>query len=90
MDDLQRLRSDLERLDRTVIELLGARQRIAVEVGKAKRAAGLPVVDPAQEALVLRRAAEQARAEGLAEEEIRRIFWCIIDLAREAQRAVLS
>lgn len=89
-DELQRLRAELERLDGTLIDLLSARQQLAVAVGRAKRVSGLPVVDPAQEAVVLRRAGERARAAGLAEEDIRRIFWCIIDLSRDAQRAALD
>lgn len=90
LNELQRLRTDLEQLDSTLIELLRTRQEIAVAVGRTKRAVGLPVVDPAQEASVLRRVGEQARAAGLAEEDVRQIFWCIIDLARHAQRAAIG
>lgn len=90
VEDLLRLRSDLERLDNSLIELLSERRQLAIAVGRSKRSAGLPIVDPAQEASVLRRAGEQARAAGLAEDEVRQIFWCIIDLSRNAQRESAS
>jgi chorismate mutase len=83
--DLESLRGELERVDRLLISMLVERYRLAEAVGQVKRAAGLPVVDPAQEASVLRRIGALARAAGLGEEEVRQIFWRIIDLSRGAQ-----
>lgn len=83
---LSQLRSELEDIDRALIEVLSRRCSLSREVGRVKREAGIPVVDPAQEASVLRRVGSLARATGLGEEEVRQIFWCIIDLSRGAQR----
>lgn len=87
-ENLAQLRSELEDIDRALVETLGRRYRVAREVGRVKRAAGIPVVDSIQEAAVLRRVAGLARSAGIAEEEVRHIFWCIIDLSRGAQRKV--
>jgi chorismate mutase len=83
--ELARLREKIEDIDRTLIELMAERVRLAREVGVAKRAAGLPTLDPAREAAVIRQAAELARDAGLADDEIRHIFWQVIGLSRRAQ-----
>ena len=56
-----------------------------LEVGRLKLALGLPVLDPAQEARVVRRVAERARALGVDEELARDVIWRIIASARAAQ-----
>lgn len=83
--DLQRLRAEIERIDRQIVGLVAERVRLAREVGKAKRAAGLPTLDPAREAAVVRSAGMQAREAGLVDEEMRALFWHLIGLSRRAQ-----
>jgi chorismate mutase len=83
--ELSRLRQEIERIDRTLIELIAERVRLAREVGVTKRAAGLPTLDPAREAAVIRQAAEVAREAGLLDDNIRHIFWQVIGLSRRAQ-----
>jgi len=83
--ELSRLREEIERIDRTMIQLIAERVRLARAVGATKRAAGLPTLDPAREAAVIRQAAEVAREAGLHDDEIRHIFWQVIGLSRRAQ-----
>ncbi|MBX6365005.1 MAG: chorismate mutase, partial [Gemmatimonadetes bacterium] len=52
--ELRALRSAIAELDRRLIELLAERVRLAQRIGAAKRAAGLPTLDPAREAAVVR------------------------------------
>jgi chorismate mutase len=54
-------------------------------MGTHTRAGGLPTLDPAREAEVIRRAASIAREHGLPDEKVRDIFWHIIGLSRGAQ-----
>jgi chorismate mutase-like protein len=84
-DELSRLRTEIERLDRQLVELIAERVRLAQHVGAVKRAAGLPVLDPPREAAVVRRAGEAARELGLADDAMREIFWRLIALSRDAQ-----
>ncbi|NLG63098.1 MAG: chorismate mutase [Candidatus Cloacimonetes bacterium] len=79
------LRRELEQLDGQLIRLLAERERLAREIGAAKRAAGIPTLDPAREAAVVRRAAALAREHGLDEEVVRAVFWKLIASARRAQ-----
>jgi chorismate mutase len=83
--ELEAIRSEIERVDRTIVALIGERVRLARAVGAAKRAAGLPTLDPAREAAVVRRAGALAREAGLDDEEVRYIFWHLIGLSRRAQ-----
>lgn len=83
--ELERLRERLEALDEALIRLVGERRDLVLEVGRVKSEMGLPVLDPAREARVIRRAAERARALGVDQELVRDIVWRIMDSARESQ-----
>jgi len=82
---VEELRSRVDTIDEELVELLAERCRLARGLGEVKRAADLPVVDHAREAVVVRRAGSAARREGLDEELMRRLFWDVIELARRAQ-----
>jgi chorismate mutase len=84
-DRLEELRTQIEALDRDLVTLIGKRRELVVEIGRAKAALGRPVLDPPQEATVVRRAAEIARELGVDEELTRDVIWRIIAAARDAQ-----
>lgn len=84
-ETLERLRVEIERVDRTLVEAIGRRVGLARRIGAAKRAAGLPTLDPAHEAAVVRRAGALAREARLDDEDVRYVFWQLIGLSRRAQ-----
>ncbi len=84
--ELDRLRVEIERIDRALIGLIEERVHAAHRAAVAKRAAGLPTLDPAQEAAVIRRAAALARDAGLPEEDLRDVFWHVVGLTRRAEQ----
>ena len=55
---LEKLRREIDELDKRIVELLNERARIVVEVGKAKQAKGTPVYAPDREHAVLQRITE--------------------------------
>ena len=83
--ELTELRQKIEDVDRRIVGLIAARCRLARAAGERKRAAGLATLDPAQEAVVVRRAAVRARQAALDEERVRQVFWCLIELSRASQ-----
>ena len=83
--ELAALRKDIEDIDRAIIRTVVVRLGHARRVGAAKRRAGLPALDPSQEASVVRRASEIAREEGAPEEDIRYLFWHLIGMSRRIQ-----
>ncbi|MFV2007564.1 MAG: chorismate mutase [Longimicrobiales bacterium] len=72
-------------LDDELIRRIGERRALVLEAGRIKEALGLPVMDPAREATVVRRMAERARELGVDEELARDVVWRIIASARSAQ-----
>jgi chorismate mutase len=82
---LEALRVKIRAVDRELVSLIGRRRDLVIEIGAAKEALGLPVLDPPQEAKVVRRAAELARELGIDEELTRDVIWRIIASARDAQ-----
>lgn len=82
---LEELRTRIRELDEALVRLVGERRSLVLEVGEVKERLGLPVLDPPQEARVVRRAAEMARESGVDEEAVRDILWRIIASARDTQ-----
>jgi chorismate mutase len=83
--ELDALRQEVERIDRTLVQLIAERVEVARRIGVVKRESDLPTLDPAREAAVVRRAGSLARDAGLADEDVRYIFWHLIGLSRRAQ-----
>lgn len=83
--ELEALRQRIRAVDEDLVRLVGERRALVLEVGRVKAEAGLPVLDPTQEARVVRRAAELAREHGVDEELVRDVVWRIIASARDAQ-----
>ena len=84
-EKLADMRERIRALDEEFIGLIGKRRDLAIEIGQAKETLGLPVMDPPQEAQVVRRAADIARELGVDEELTRDVVWRIIASARDAQ-----
>lgn len=79
--DLEQARLRLDAIDREMLRLLNERMRIALDIVRAKREAGLPVFDPGREELVLERLT--ARNEGpLASDGVRRIWSAVFSESR--------
>ncbi len=83
--ELDTLRDQIMELDDELIRLIGRRRDLAVEIGRVKQALGLPVLDPAREAQVVRRGTEMARERGVDPELAREVIRRIISAARQAQ-----
>ena len=82
---LEGLRERIIAVDDEIIRLIGERRDLVLEIGRMKESLGLPILDPAREARVVRRVAERSRALGVDEELTRDVIWRIISSARQAQ-----
>lgn len=83
--ELERLRREISDVDGELIGLLRRRLELAQRIGAVKERTGRPVMDPAREAEVVRRAAEAARERGVDPELVRDVLWRIIAQARGVQ-----
>ena len=82
---LDELRQRILELDESLVDLVKERKALVLEIGALKAEEGLPVMDPAREAAVVRRAAALAREKGVDEELVRDVIWRIMASAREEQ-----
>jgi chorismate mutase/prephenate dehydrogenase len=82
---LDSLRDRILEVDEALVELVGERRTLVLEIGRLKAGMGLPVLDPSREAAVVRRAAELARKRGVDQELTRDVIWRIMASAREEQ-----
>lgn len=80
-------RARIDELNVELISLLNKRASFAREIGKVKKQAGLPVLDPDRESRVLDAVGELARnGEGpLGEESIKRIFQVVMEETRKVE-----
>ena len=85
---IEELRTRIDVIDDQLVRLLNVRVACAVEVGRLKHDAGLPIYDPEREKKVLAVVREAATklAGPLEAEAVVRIFERIIDEARRAER----
>ena len=89
LTSIEELRGRIDVIDEQLVRLLNVRVACAVEVGKLKHEAGLPIYQPEREAQVLSSVRKAARdlAGPLTAEAVVRIFERVIDEARRAERA---
>ena len=78
-------RRRIDEIDKQLVELLNARSQCALEIGKLKQAAKIPLYQPERENEVLANA-ESNNSGPLTDAAIRRLFERIIDEARAAER----
>jgi chorismate mutase-like protein len=78
-------RRRIDEIDKKLVELLNARSQCALEIGKLKQAARIPLYQPDRENEVLANA-ESNNSGPLTDAAIRRLFERIIDEARAAER----
>ncbi len=83
--ELEALRERISEVDDRLIRIIGERRDLVLTVGQLKEVLDLPVLDPAQEAKVVRSAAVRARELGVDEEMTRDVIWRIIASARATQ-----
>ncbi len=87
---IEELRGRIDVIDDQLVRLLNVRVACAVEVGRLKHEAGLPIYQPDRESKVLASVRKSATdlSGPLTAEAVVRIFERIIDEARRAERVV--
>jgi len=81
-------RGKINEIDRQLVRLLNERSRAAMEIGKLKQKANLPLYQPEREREVLENA-ERANSGPLPDTAIRRLFERILDEARSVERTAM-
>jgi chorismate mutase/prephenate dehydratase len=87
--ELEKLRSELDDIDRTLVELIARRLDTVTAVGQAKASSSAPVRDVERERAVLASVEAVARQNGISGDLVRRVFREIIGHAVDRQSADL-
>jgi len=87
--DIDDWRRRIDVIDEQLMRLLNSRSACAVEIGKIKRALGLPVYSPEREAQVLERVTRNNPGP-LDHGAVRRVFERIIDEGRRLERLAVE
>ncbi len=83
---LREKRLEIDRIDERIVELLSERARVALEVGKEKRASGRGLQDNAREDDVLRRIRDLNRGP-LTDETVESVYQSIISACLDLQKS---
>lgn len=86
---IEEWRRRIDEIDRKLVELLNERSRCAMEIGRLKRAAQLPLYQPEREQEILTNVA-RANSGPLPDTAIRRLFERILDEARSVERKAMG
>lgn len=82
---IDELRRRIDQIDDQLMRLLNARSACAVEIGRLKRRASLPIYQPDREKWILDRAARNNPGP-LDSDAVRRVFERVIDESRRLER----
>jgi chorismate mutase len=82
---LEEWRRRIDTIDEQLMRLLNSRSACAVEVGRIKRALGLPIYSPEREASILERVMRENPGP-LEPTAVKRVFERVIDEARRLER----
>lgn len=89
MTDLAALRTELDAVDRGLVDLVARRLEVVSRIGEAKRDSDHPVRDLPRERAVLDRVEALARKRGVSAELVRRVFREVIGHAVDRQTGAL-
>lgn len=88
MDRIDDLRSELDRIDRSIIGLIADRMRISVAIGQEKASNNIPVLDDGRESEVRARWHEASAERGLDQESMGQVLDIILAQSRKVQEVL--
>jgi len=86
MDELEKIRSEINREDEAILEALASRRKLSRRVIEAKETSGAPIRDAAREEEMLSDLIAKGRARGLDAHLVTRVFQEIIDDSVRSQQ----
>jgi chorismate mutase len=89
-NELEKLRAEINSLDKELISLLAKRFAVTEKVGKYKAKNNLPAKDPKREKELYASRELMAKSAGLDEKMVKKIFQEIIKAVRKNHRALRS
>jgi chorismate mutase len=85
-NDLIKFREEIDKIDKSIIELLKKRKDTAKKIGEYKKQNNLPIIDEKREKEILEKYKRIAEENDLDKEDIGIIFQAIIKNSRNVQK----
>ena len=82
--DIAEWRLKIDELDRQLVQLISARARCAVEIGKLKQNSELPIYEPNRERVIFENIARE-NSGPLSQVQLRQIYERMVDVMRQIQ-----
>lgn len=82
---VNRMRANIDLIDREIVRLLARRQELSLQIGREKARRGLPVRAPERERELLEVIREEAAAEGIDPDHAARLFELVLEESRRVQ-----
>jgi chorismate mutase len=83
--DIADWRSQIDELDRQLVELINKRSECALEIGRLKRNSDMPVYEPDRERIIFENIGRNNHGP-LTNIQLRQIFERLVDVMRQIQR----
>lgn len=83
--DFKNEREEIDAIDTELLQLLHKRIEIVKRIGAVKKAAGLPVYDPAREQVMLAALVEKAEACAMDKETVKAVWQIILNHSKQTQ-----
>lgn len=90
MEEIEKLRSDLDEIDIEILQLLMRRTEIVKEIGLIKKQYDIPVVDRRREKKVYNNVKEFALEHELDSDQIESIFREIMQFSKKVQSEIIE
>lgn len=87
--NIQYWRTEIDEIDRNLLQLLNRRARLAMKVGALKKVAGLPCCDPEREQSVLQ-TLQQANTGPLDHRAVNKLFRRVIRESRRVEAGAIE
>jgi len=87
---LQMYREQLDQVDAQIVELISQRLDICRDVARYKKAEGIQMMQPDRVEIVKQQAADKARATGVDERFIKRLYSLMIEEACRLEDAIIE
>ncbi len=87
---LDTFRKQLDRLDDQIVELISQRLAVCANVARFKKVEQIPMMQPHRVEIVKQRAADKARAQGVDERFIKRLYTLMIAEACRLEDVIIE
>ena len=88
--EIEEIRKKMAECDETIIELIAERNRLAVEMGKAKKRNSSDICVPAVEEQVKERYVTNCTAKGVSKETAEKVATVLMDESKKVQEKIIN